>query len=172
MDHGIGPGGGALNPLTRRRDAGAGKGAGGDLPGEGDAYAVGGADVAGGGLSGHQRTFGVGGGLDQQDLGGLIVHGQDAILAAVAGEVLVTVEGAGHQRQVFAVDVLEVGMGRRGHVALANPADEAVLNHHVYGGDGVASIAVNQPHVPNQEIHATLLRANERRIRRIHATLA
>ena len=87
------PGGGELDPLAGGGDARTGNGAGGDGAGEGDTDAVGGTHVAGGGLAGHEGASGVCDGSFEEDVAvvGLLAHDSNAVLAAVAAKVLVTV---------------------------------------------------------------------------------
>ena len=79
--------------------------------GEGDAYAVGGTHVAGGSLAGHKGAASVvyGPFKEHVPVVGLLAHDSNAVLAAVAAEVLVTVEGAGHEGEILAVYLLVVG---------------------------------------------------------------
>ena len=125
----------------------------GDCPGEGDADAVGGADVAGGSLTGHEGASGVIDGAFEEDIAvvGLLAHDADAVLAAVAAEVLVAIEGAGHEGEVLAVDFFVVGAVEGGDVAFADPGDDAVFDDDAGGGDGVCAGAVDKVNVADDE---------------------
>ena len=156
---GAGPGGWELDPLAGGCDARAGDGAGGDGPGEGNADAVGGTHVSSGGLAGHEGASGVVYGAFEEDVPviGLLAHDSNAVLAAVAAEVLVTVEGAGHEGEVLSVYLLVVRAVEGGDIAFSNPGDDAVLHHHAGRGNGGGAGAVDEVNVANDEIHSGCL---------------